>query len=108
MLVTQDFTSLDALEIIFAPRATGASMHFDIRTYYGAYNGGENHNVHAEVDAGRDIGATVQNQNLAHGIADLVDVTALAAGDFLQVYMAYSAVAIASTSYVKGIRCKYS
>ncbi len=108
VLIPQDFTSLDALEVIFTPVETGVSMHFNINTYYGAYNGGENHNVHTENDTGGDIGATVANQNLAHSIAHLVDANPIVAGDLLHVRVQYNATAIDSNAWVKGIRLKYS
>ena len=108
MLVPQDFTSIDDIEIIFAPKATGANMKVAIYCRYGAYNGGENQNVHDEFEVARDIGATVANQNLAHSIADLVNGGPLAVGDFLQIQILYDITGIASNTYMKGVRFKYS
>ena len=108
MLIPQDFTSISAIEVIFSANETAASMHFDITTYYGSKDGGENWNAHSETEAARDIGATVANQNLAHSIADLVDAVAPVAGDVLIVNVAYNATAIDSNAYVSGLRLKYT
>ena len=108
MLIPQDFTSITALEIIFRPRETGASMNFVVMTFYGAYNGGEDWNVHTETVDPRDIGATVTDRYLAHSISDLVDVSALAAGDLLAVYVQYDAAAVDSNSDVQTLRLKYT
>ena len=106
-LIPHDFTSLTSLEVIFRPWGTGASMHFGITTRYGAYNGGEDYNAHTEVVAGRDIGATVNIQYLAHDISDLVDIAALAVGDLLRVNVLYDATAIDSNAFVLGSRLRY-
>lgn len=108
LLVPQDFTAITSIEIIFNPLGTGEDMRFVVTTYYGAYNGTEDYNVHTETDANRDIGATVTNQNLAHSISDLVDVAALAKGDLLLVDVGYAGFEITSNGYVVGIRLKYS
>lgn len=108
MLVPQDFTTLEEIEVIFIPTQTGASMYVEIRTRYSAYNGGEPQDVHSETDAARNIGATVANTNLAHSISDLVDVAALVAGDLLQVYVSYDATALHTDAYVRGLRFKYN
>ena len=83
-------------------------MHIHIDTYYGAYNGGEAAYVHSEAAPGRDIGATVASENLAHDISDLVNVAALAAGDLLMVQVQHDPTAIDSNIRVKGIRFKYT
>ena len=106
MLIPQDFTAITALEVILIPAATGANMKWHFTTYFGAYNGGEAFEAGSEVGAGRDVGATVFVQNIAHDIADLV--TGLAAGDILIVKILYSATAIASNGWAKGLRLKYS
>ncbi|MBA7579993.1 hypothetical protein ES708_21879 [subsurface metagenome] len=108
LLVPQDFTALTALEVIFHPMETGASMNFVIATYYGAYNGGESYQVHFETEDPRDIGATVTGENLAHSISDLVDLGPLAAGDLLFVRVVYDAAVIDSNSRVAGLRLKYT
>jgi len=108
ILIPQDFTSLTALEVIFLTTGAGANMHFDITTYYGAYNGGENYNVHTETADARDIGATVANQYKAHSISDLVDIAPLAAGDILYVSVEYDATSIASLAFLVGLRLKYN
>jgi len=108
ILVPQDFTSIVGLEVILVPNATGADMHVDVDTFYGAYNGGEAQNVHGETGNARDIGATINNQNLAHDISDLVDTNPLVAGDFLLVKVAYDATAVATNLNYKGLRLKYS
>lgn len=108
VLVPQDFTSLTSIEVIFQTNAAETNMHIHVTTRYGAYNGGETYVVHTETAAGRDIGATVANHNLAHDISDLVDIAALAAGDLLLVIVKYDATAIATNLYYKGIRFKYS
>lgn len=108
LLIPQDFNSLTALEIILIPWETAASMHFDITTYYSAYNGGEAWSIHTEADTARDIGATSSQQHFAHDISDLVDVAALAAGDFLFVYVAYNDTDVDSNAFLRGIRLKYT
>lgn len=107
IIVPQDFTSITALEVIFLPAETGASMNFLIITKYAAYHE-EAYDTHTETADPRNIGATVMNQNLAHDISDLVDVAALAAGDFLFVHVAYDAAVIDSGAYVRGLRLKYN
>lgn len=106
LLVPQDFNSITALEVIFLPTATEADMHFQIVTSFGAYDGNENHNAHSETGNARDIGATVNIQNLAYDISDLV--TGLATGDLLQVRVNYDATAVASNAFIRGIRLKYN
>ena len=108
ILVPQDFTTITSLEVILQLHATGADMHVDITTYYGAYNGGEQFNVHSETENARDIGATVNGENLAHGISDLVDAAALAAGDILHVELLYDATAVATNLTFKGLRLRYT
>lgn len=108
LLVPQDFTSITAIEAIFVPEETGASMNFLILTRYGAYNGGEALNVHTETADPRNIGATVNYESLAHDISDLIDIAALAVGDLLNVYVEYDAAAIDSKAFFRGIRLKYS
>ena len=108
LLVPQDFSSITSIEAEFNCIETAASQHFDFTTLWGAYNGGEAWNVHTETEAGRDIGATVATENLAHDISDLVDVAALAAGDILVVHVAYSAVVVDSNASFRGIRLKYT
>ena len=108
LLVPHDFTGITNIEVIFTPTETGASMNFVIQTFYGAYNGGEDWNVHTETADPRDIGATVADQNLAHSISDLVNVAALAVGDLLTVRVAFDAAAVDSNAYVKGLRFKYT
>lgn len=107
LLFPQDFTAITNIEVIFLPLETGASMHFEINTRWGAYNGGENHDVHAEAANNRDIGATITNQNLNHSISDLVDIAAPVAGDLLSVDVLYNATAVDSNAYVRGLRLKY-
>lgn len=108
ILIPHDFTTLVSLEVILQPNETGANMHCDIRTCYGAYNGGEDYYVHNEVEEARDIGATVDNQNLAHNIDDLVDIAPLAAGDYLRVKVAYNVTAVDTNLYYKGLRLRYT
>lgn len=108
LLVPQDFSSLTSIELIFLPLATGASMNFVVVTRYGAYNGGESASGHTETADPRDIGATVNGQNVAHSISDLVDIAALAAGDLLSVEVYYDVAAIASNGVLRGIRFKYA
>ncbi|MBA7588428.1 hypothetical protein ES708_30486 [subsurface metagenome] len=108
LLVPQDFTALTSIEIIFLPKETGASMHFTINTRYGAYNGGEDYNVHGEAEPNRDIEATVADQNLPHSIADLVDLSPMVAGDLLYVSVDYSATVVDSNAWVRGIRLNYT
>ena len=108
MLIPQDFTATTAIQLILLPLETGASMNVNIATYYGAYNGGEDQDVHKEEPGIRDIGATVSNQNMAHSISDLVDVAALAAGDLLRVVVTFNATAVDSNLIVRGIRLTYS
>lgn len=107
ILVPQDFSTIIALEVILIPQATGANMHVDVVTEYGAYNGGEAHNVHTETGDSRDIGATVNGENLAHDISDLVDTAALAAGDLLNVKVEYDAAAVATNLIYRGLRLLY-
>jgi len=106
ILIPQDFTAITSLEVIFLPQATGAGMNVTITTYFGAYAGGEAYNAGSETEADRALGATVTDQNLAHDIADLV--TGLVAGDVLTVTANHRATAVATNSYVRGIRFKYS
>lgn len=106
LLVPHDFTAITSLEIILLPQATGANMKVFVQTYFGAYNGGEAYNVGSETEFPRDIGATVDNRNLAHSIADLT--TGLAAGDILTARMGYDVTAVASNVYVRGLRLRYS
>ncbi len=106
-LVPQDFNAITSIEVILRPLATGASMHFNISTLYGAYDG-EAYNTRGETAVARDIGATVAGQNLANDISDLVDAAALAAGDWLLVWMQYNATAIVGNAYMYGIRFKYT
>jgi len=108
ILIPQDFTAITALELILLPRETGANMHINITTEYGAYNGGEAYNVHSEADTARDIGATVAWENMAHSISDLVDAVPLAAGDLLMVSLTFNATAIDTHLDVRGIRLSYS
>ena len=108
LLFPQDFTTITDIELIFTPLETGADMHLTITTYYGAYNGGESYGAHGETESNRDIGATVNNQNLAHSISDLVDDEPPVAGDLLFVLVAYSATAVDSNLSVKGLRLTYS
>ena len=108
LLVPQDFTTIIALEVILIPQETGASMHFDIVTLYGAYNGGEAYNAHSETATARDIGATVTDQYFAEDISDLVDTAPLAAGDLLMVEVAFNATVVDSFAYVVGLRLRYT
>lgn len=108
MLIPADFTSITAISVIFMPRETGANMKLDITTYYAAYTGGEDYNVHTEFANARNIGATTANRYLNHSMSDLVDVAALAAGDFLVVLVGYDATAIDTNVFVQGLRLKYS
>lgn len=108
MLIPQDFTSITALEVVFLTSFTGASMHFNITTWYGVYTGGENWAAHTETEVARDIGATVASEYNNHDISDLVDIVALAAGDILIAYIDYNATAIASWANVAGLRLKYN
>ena len=87
LLVPQDFTAETSIEIVFRTIGGGASMHFDFTTYWGAYDGGEQYNVHTENAAARDIGATVAGEYNNHDISDLVNVAPLAAGDVLKLGM---------------------
>jgi len=105
MLIPQDFTTLDALEAILLPVTAEANMHFSFAARHGAYDG-ENYTLHSLSDPDVDIGATVAWQNLAHSIANFV--TDLVAGDLLTVRVIWSATAVASNAYVRGLRLKYS
>ena len=87
------------------PNETGASMHFEIRTYFGAYDG-EAYNNSSETEAARDLGAVAINTHLAHDISDLV--TGLAAGDLLTVRVYYDATVATSNGLIRGLRLKYS
>lgn len=107
ILVPPFFEEIVALEIILLPQATGADMHADFGTEYGAYNGGENFNVHGEVVDSRDIGATVTNENLVVDISDLVDTNALVAGDLLTVHVLRDGAAVATNLYFRGARLLY-
>ena len=104
ILVPPFFEVIIGIEVILLPLATGADMHIDVVTQYGAHNGGENHNVHTETGDSRDIGATVTNQNLTHSISDLVDIAAMVAGDLLTVQVLYDAAAVATNLYYRGLR----
>lgn len=107
LLVPPFFEVIIGIEVILLPLATGADMHIDVITTYGAHNGGENYNVHTETGDSRDIGATVTNQNLAHNISDLVDIAAMVAGDLLTVQVLYDAAAVATNLYYRGLRLWY-
>ncbi len=108
LLLPADFSTITAAEVIFMSGATGADMHCDIITYWGSKDGGENYNVHTEVENARDIGATVLNQYLSHSITDLLDVAAPAAGDVIVIRIAYDATAVATNVNVSGVRLKYT
>jgi len=108
MIVPPDFTALTSIEVIFLPSETGASMNFVVSTYFGAYNGGEDYNVHTETADPRDIGATVTDQYLAHDISDLVNIAPLTIGDLLIVSVGYDAAGIDSNANVVGLRFIYS
>lgn len=107
ILIPHDFTSLVSLEVILLPEATGADMHCEIKTFYGAYDD-ETYNVRTETADARDIGATVNIQNLAHSIADLVDTDPLVAGDLLWVDVLYDATAVATNLTYRGLRLRYN
>lgn len=108
LIVPQDFTAITDLEIILCPVETGANMNFIITTYYASYNGGELWSAHTETEDPRDIGATVNLNNLAHSIADLVDIANLVAGDLLVVRVRYNAAVTDSNAYIKGLRLRYT
>ena len=108
MVLPANFSTITAAEIIFNAGATGADMHCDIVTSWGARTGGEAWNVHTETANARDIGATVNAQYLSHSITDLLDVAAPTAGDIIVILISYDATVVATDLWVSGLRLVYT
>jgi len=106
LLIPGDFISITDLEVLLIPQNTGASMYLEILTAYGAQ--GEAYNIHTETGTDRDIGATVNAQNLWHDFADLVNISPMVAGDLVRVTLLYNATAIATNLIFRGVRLKYA
>jgi len=106
VFIPHDYNSMVSLELIFAPMTTVAAMKASVYTAYGAV--GEAPAEHSEQRIDGSIGDVTTNTIQAHDISDLVDSAPVAVGDYVGVYILYSAVAPATNIRVYGVRMRYT